>query len=450
MPAKQLKIDSLDLDLQNPRITPATDQRDAMQKIITEQKAKLINLAESIAVRGFSPMDRCLVMRSDRSGKFIVLEGNRRILSAKLLKNPSLIHTFAMPEAFRKRLLKASHKFDAKNIEPVDCFEVTDRAEGNEWIRRRHTGEDGGRGIVNWSSVAGSRFAGRDPALQAFEFVLEHGNLSEDQVERINTAKFLTTLDRLLSNPAVRAEIGVEIDKGKLLTQLPPDEAIKPLKKIVLDLAEKEINVNDVKTKDQQNGYIAKLKLADRADLSKKTGTLVAVDTITDKDFSAKHAPISKRPHVRRPSPRTTLIPRAYKLNIPVPKIAGIFEELKSLQLTRHPQAISVLFRVFLEISVDEYLVSVAKLPLTFTHRGHTSEKKLATKVNETVEHLVNNGAGVQKDFIGVTKGIVDPHHPFSIDTLHAYIHNRHYSPTENQLSTAWDNAQFFFEKIWP
>jgi hypothetical protein len=42
MASKSLKIDSLDLDLENPRIVQATDQRDAMQKIITEQKAKLV------------------------------------------------------------------------------------------------------------------------------------------------------------------------------------------------------------------------------------------------------------------------------------------------------------------------------------------------------------------------------------------------------------------------
>jgi len=76
MGAKSLKLDSLDLDLENPRITLATDQRDAMQKILNEQKVKLINLAESIAIRGFSPMDRCLVLRSHlRAGKFIVLRG---------------------------------------------------------------------------------------------------------------------------------------------------------------------------------------------------------------------------------------------------------------------------------------------------------------------------------------------------------------------------------------
>jgi hypothetical protein len=451
MPAKSLKIDSLELDLENPRITMATDQRDAMQKIIAEQKAKLVNLAESIASRGFSPMDRCLVLRSNRTNKFIVLEGNRRILCAKLLKNPSTIHTFKMPDSSRKRLEKASQRFNAKNVEPVDCFEVADRTEGNEWIRQRHSGEDSGRGIVNWSAIAGSRFAGRNPALQALEFVLQHGDLSEEQIERINDAKFLTTLDRLLSTPTVREAIGFDIDKGKLFTQLPPDEAIKPLRRIVLDLAEKAINVTDVKTKDQQNAYISKLKLPDRADLSRKSDKLVAVDSITDRDFAAKPSPATRQPRATRSGPRVTVVPKSCRLKVTTPKIADIFEELKSLQLARHKHAIAVLLRVFLELSIDEYLTKTARATLTFTNpkNGHVSEKTLKTKVKETIAHLVIAGAA-EKDFIGVTRGLTDPNHPFSIDTLHAYIHNRYFTPVDSHLTAAWDNAQHFFEVIWP
>ncbi len=102
MSAKSLKIDSLDLDLENPRIKKASNQREAMQNIIDDQKVKLVNLAESIAVKGFSPIDRCLIMRSDnRNGHFTVLEGNRRILAAKLLKNPSLASDLDMPEAHK-------------------------------------------------------------------------------------------------------------------------------------------------------------------------------------------------------------------------------------------------------------------------------------------------------------------------------------------------------------
>src|ERR1700674_488432 len=88
MPTKPLAIDSLELDLENPRITLATDQRDAMQKILNEQKVNLINLAESVAARGLNPMDRFLVLKSPKQDKFIVIEGNRRILVIKLLHNP--------------------------------------------------------------------------------------------------------------------------------------------------------------------------------------------------------------------------------------------------------------------------------------------------------------------------------------------------------------------------
>ena len=162
------------------------------------------------------------------------------MLSAKLLKNPSLIASLNMPDALRKRLQKAARDFDPKKIDRVDCFEVADRAEGIDWIRQRHNREDGGRGIVSWSAIAGARFRGREPALQALDFVLEHAGIDDDLKEQI-TANFpISTLERLISTPSVRTSIGLEIEKGKLLTELPPEEALKPLKKIVVDLAEKE------------------------------------------------------------------------------------------------------------------------------------------------------------------------------------------------------------------
>jgi hypothetical protein len=62
---------------------------------------------------------------------------------------------------------------------------------------------------------------------------------------------------------------------------------------------------------------------------------------------------------------------------------------------------------------------------------------------------LVSKGSA-EKDFLGVTKGMTDPNHPFSIDTLHAYIHNRYFTPVDSHLTAAWDNAQHLFEMIWP
>lgn len=452
MPAKTLKIESLELDLENPRITLATDQRDAMQKIISEQKVKLINLAESIAIRGFNPMDRCLVLRSDRrAGKFIVLEGNRRVLCAKLLKNPSLVITLEMPAAFKKRLQKAALGFDAKKVERVDCYELADRAGGNDWIRRRHQGQDSGRGIVDWSPIAKSRFNGRNPALQALDFVLEHADLTDEQRDMIEQKVPLSTLDRLLSTPTVRSAIGFEIKKGKLETELPPEEALKPLKRIILDLSDsKIITVTDLKKVRQMEGYIAKMKPADRPNLLKKTGTAVLVETITSRDFTAKSSPPVKAQRAARVAARTHIVPKNCRLHVTTPKILGIYNELKSLQLSRHVHAISVLLRVFLEMSVDEYLTAKARSTLTYkdVRSGRTLDKNLRSKVKEVIDHMVQSGSDV-KNFKGVTNAMADEKHPFAIETLHAYIHNRFFTPLDRHLVAGWDDAQPFLENIW-
>jgi len=452
MGAKSLKIDSLDLDLDNPRIKLATNQRDAMQKILNEQKVKLINLSESIASKGLNPMDRFLIIRSHlRASKFIVLEGNRRLLAVKLLKNPSLITSLHMSDAFKKRLHKASQAFDPKKIGRVDCFEVATRAEGIDWIRQRHNREDGGRGIVPWSAIAGARFRGRDPALQAFELVLERSGFSDDAKEQISATFPISTLERLISTPTVRSAIGLEIDRGKLVTELPAEEALKPLKRIVIDLAEKNINVTALKSKTQQENYINSFKASDMPDLTKKSGRRISVEDFTDKDFKPKTTPAPKKPRGPKPGARTNVIPKNCRLNVTTAKIAGIYGELRTLQLSKHVHAISVLLRVFLEMSVDHYLENTANVALTFkdTKSGRTLDKKLKDKVKETIIHMVAHGA-TEKDFKGVKDAMNDTTHPFSIDSLHAYIHNRFFTPTDKHLCTGWDNAQRFFEVIWP
>jgi hypothetical protein len=54
-----LTIDELLLDLENPRISKAESQREALQKVIEDQDVKLVVLAESIVADGLNPMDRC-------------------------------------------------------------------------------------------------------------------------------------------------------------------------------------------------------------------------------------------------------------------------------------------------------------------------------------------------------------------------------------------------------
>jgi hypothetical protein len=319
-------------------------------------------------------MDRLLVLK-DNDGKYIVLEGNRRALALKLLSNPAVLGGLNVRSALQKRFETLAVRFDKTNVEPLACYEVETRAEGTTWIELRHKGEDEGRGIVGWSTEAISRFKGRDPALQALDFVRQHSTLTNNQKQMLAGKFPLSTLDRLLSTPTVREKIGVEMKDDKLLTSLPADEAIKPLKRIVLDLAEKKINVTQLKSVKQQSAYIASIAPMDMPDLSQKTKDLRPIEDIDQSQFvpTVNASPSPKTVRAQKIAPRLVLVPKACRLNVTNNNTLEIYRELGSLKLTHFPNAIAVLLRVFMENSVDHYLEK-KNIKLKFTPKGSTKE----------------------------------------------------------------------------
>lgn len=147
--------------------------------------------------------------------------------------------------------------------------------------------------------------------------------------------------------------------------------------------------------------------------------------------------------------PRGTMVPADAALVIPNAKLAEIFEELKTLRLEKHRHAISVVFRVFLELSVDLYLLD-KNIPFeTVNEKGNKFPKNLDTKVRDAVDHMVSVGVHRQ-DIRGVSTMSSDRTNPLHTDFLHAYVHNANFSARENDLRTAWDNARPFFERIYP
>jgi hypothetical protein len=187
--------------------------------------------------------------------------------------------------------------------------------------------------------------------------------------------------------------------------------SVKPLKKLVLDLSDKDIiTVNDLKKVTQQEEYIARFKAPDRPNLSKRTGTFASIEGIKEEDFSPKPPPKAKKASSQKTPPQTTVVPKSCKLNVTNSKISEIYEELKLLKLATNRNAIAVLLRVFLETSVDHYLTQ-ENILLTFPTPNGNKDKSLKKKVDETIADMVTKGATL-KDFQGITKGLSDVNHP--------------------------------------
>jgi hypothetical protein len=259
----------------------------------------------------------------------------------------------------------------------------------------------------------------------------------------------MSTLERLLENRAVRKELGIEIKDDKVVTKLPAAEIAKPLRKIVTDLASKRVKVNKLmKTEDMLHYVREELGAAHLPDMTKARPFDRGLDEIPSSEF-AKIRPTTPR---RKPDPsdRRTVVPNTCRLNIKDNRIAEIYKELRTIRLDDARNAIAVLLRVFLELSIDHFLEANG-VTLSLTPPGAPRErwKSLDKKLAEVVALLVSMGVP-QNHFTSVTRDVSQPGSPMHIELFHQYVHDRFATPATGDLTAAWDHAQPLFEKIWP
>src|SRR5207244_4297196 len=114
------------LDTENPRHESVESQRDAILALIEDQGPKLVRLAADISEYGVSPIDRFLVMKHRRN--YVVVEGNRRIGSIKLLENPDL----AEDTPIYREILKVAST--AVVPTEVDCAVAPTREAARHWM----------------------------------------------------------------------------------------------------------------------------------------------------------------------------------------------------------------------------------------------------------------------------------------------------------------------------
>ena len=127
---------------------------------------------------------------------------------------------------------------------------------------------------------------------------------------------------------------------------------------------------------------------------------------------------------------------------VDAPRLGDIENELRRLSLGSYPNAISVLFRVFFELSADAYI-----------SRNHVSvpdKAQLATKVQRATHDLVTKKKLTPQQAKPVNKACQkDSYLGPSITLMHDYIHNIHMFPTAADLRSDWNSLQPWFTAVW-
>ena len=355
---KKIKLTSLFVNTENYRFEPLSSQKEAIDKMIEDQEDKLYSLADDIVTNELSPVDLIMVTPSEDVNKYIVLEGNRRITSLKLLNNPTLIDDKYSSLRKRFQKLQKEHSDAILNLKSIDCAVFDNPTEADIWIKRKHSGELNGIGTVTWNSQQKQRFEEKTEGkssipLQIISLLKSHPivpNKLKEALPKLN----ITNLQRLMSDPYVREHMGLSINNGLLTSNIQVDEVVKGLIKIVTDILNPTFKVADIYNREKRKQYIDNFENSQKPDLTKEEPVQWNFQDVVNSDGhipQTEDKSTNKKDASKKNKPRINLIPKSVALHIENPKINKIFEELKHIQVKTCPNASSVLLRVFLELS---------------------------------------------------------------------------------------------------
>ncbi|MDQ3821850.1 MAG: hypothetical protein M3321_01250 [Actinomycetota bacterium] len=445
----EIPLADLLLNVENPRLVETQQtQQDTARELAARQGDALLRLAHDIVEHGTDPTTLVAVVPTgERHKRYLVVEGNRRVLALRALESPSLVAS-AFTASRNRKLASLAKRYAANPVERVTCVLFASEDEARHWVELRHTGQNLGAGLVEWGAEEKDRFQARhsgqrNRAGQVLDFVQAHGSLTERA--RTSNVGVLTNLDRLLT-PYVRDRLGLDLQDGRLVALYPKDQIAPALTKVVEDLKTQKIAVRDIYRAADARKYVDDLPTRLLPKKSKALKEPVLLDDLTT--GKATPAPVKKQATPKpKPRPRTTVVPEAAKLNVTPPRINSIYVELSSLNAERFPNAGSVLLRVFIELSVDHYieggkLMSDAQMRST----------PLAKRLKRVVENLKSRNkisaqlATAMESYADGKMTIVAA----SVATFNQYVHNQYVYPKAADLYTTWDELTPLLEKMWP
>jgi hypothetical protein len=425
---KSIPLKKLKPDQENFRFEPFSSVVDTVSVMIGDQETSLYNLGEDIVKNGLNPADLVMVCPGTDAGTYVVIDGNRRLISLMALLDPSIIP--ASMTTLRHKFEKlSSANSEVTGDERVRCVVFPDKTSAEYWIGKEHSGVDDGKGKDDWNPVQKDRFTAettgvKPMAFSAWEFAKKDAD--EDTQRLMKKPGFYSSFRRIVESKPGREAMGIsEIeDDGTVVSA---DEAIarKSLRTIIQDFGSGSTDVNAIRKANDIKKYMAGVK-------ERVTG---------------KKATRTKKGGKGAGYPRSTLIPSKCPLAVSDTKIATIFDELRTLKVEKWRFGASFLLRALLELSMAKYVKVNLQFAKTLTNPK--KEKELHYRLEKLFEYLEKDPAIGRRTLVPYKKATLENKHVPLTEELNAYVHNPTFIPNPKDLITTWDNIEGLMQIIW-
>lgn len=454
MKQEDIPISDLLLDARNPRLGTVEDQASALERLVVIRPDHLRNLAKDIAERGLHPGIDFLVYPNG-DGKFVVLDGNRRLAAIKLLSQPD-----TAPSAWTP--IDTEAIVDAESLETLRCTIFESREEGRPWVERMHTGQMGGVGVVQWPPIAQHHFSprndqrGRGAAALAWLSTRTETSAADTHaaIEKVENEE-ITTFGRFVQARPVRPILGFDF-KG---SELEPSDGISEdvlygrLIAAVKDLAAGK-DVNDLRDQEQRIEYAHSLAGSSPseenepdADGEQPPKELKEQEKEEPPEVPGYKEEVSggnKDKPPKTPKPKKPNIPtQKFVLESPLPevfkpRIVRISEELCRLNVHETPNAVAVLLRLLIEMTTEQ------------CRRGESLPKQ--GDLNDHIQNVINRVQTQQdqmdKVFHGLLVSLQDPNDRDHTKNFNQHVHNVEFLPVPTDLINTAHAYLPYFERI--
>ena len=446
---EMIPFSKLILDKKNPRLLgEQPSQQETIRTMLRRHGDEIAELADHIVRNGRDPADLFrIIPELDDSGKdtgsYIVVDGNRRLTAYRVLETPELIPQ-DLKSSLRKKFVDLSNEFDGPPNNEL-CVLYPNRQTANPFVELAHRGKLGGAGRSQWSGMAGAYFDKENarqlrPEVDVLELVRASGKLSPKAQEKASSDSFpISTLQRIVEDAGARKHIGLSLDKEGVKTPFPRDEVLKPLVKVVEDLATNKQNSRTLNNAAALEAYAASVARDYAPNETRRSERAVAISELnkpqTEQKPRAKPSPAQV--------PRTKLVPSEFQLELKSRRLEYLLDQMKKVNINTMPDVGGILLRVFVEWSVEEYIRS-HNVPMGKSAKGDRTNRRLLTVVEEMNKrgHATTDQLKAIKNAASNDKSIIN------METLHGYVHNPSQIATTLDVRQGWDQLEEFLNLL--
>ena len=151
----EVSVDWLKLDPDNPRLVPSSGLTNEEIVATLYDRSDLKELIQSISENGYMDIEPLIVWLKEGDNKFTVIEGNRRLATISLFRDPKLLECINRDNSNGVSIKLPTIRDEiASTLDTVSVYRVDSRSDSRQFVGFKHI-----NGTAKWTSYAKAKFA---------------------------------------------------------------------------------------------------------------------------------------------------------------------------------------------------------------------------------------------------------------------------------------------------